>query len=117
MLKDVYKKFGAIGAYVAFQKLFNMQFTNNKALAYQINTLIKACAYVNNTDIMVNKQLFMLLVTNSFLQLYQSITSTILNTIANVKTLKTVNICICIAEEEQHYIASYIQIACISKVP
>jgi ribosomal protein L44E len=50
-----YKKPGAIGVFVAFQKLFNAQLSDGSALELQINAMIEAANQVNNAGIEVKE--------------------------------------------------------------
>ena len=56
-LKNEYEKPGAVGAFVAFQKLFNLQLSDSSSLGPQIDAMIQAANEVNNAGIAVADQL------------------------------------------------------------
>lgn len=77
-LQDGYKKPGAVGAFVAFQKLFNTTLSDTSTLGSQIDSMIEAASQVNNVGIEVNVQLLSLLIINCLPKSYQQLAGTIL---------------------------------------
>jgi hypothetical protein len=112
-----YKKPGVVGAFVAFQKLFNAQLSDGSALDPQIDAVIEAANQVNNAGIEVKEQLVALLLVNCLPKSYQQIASTILTTHVDLTKLKPSDIRPRIIEEESRRMANRTQISCISKAP
>ena len=116
-LKDEYEKPGAVGAFVAFQKLFNAQLNDSSALGPQLDAIMEASNQVNAAGIEVKEQLVALLMVNCLPKSYQSIASTILATHADVSKLKPSDVRPKIVEEESRRIANRTQISRVSKAP
>jgi hypothetical protein len=112
-----YEKPGAVGAFVAFQKLFNAQLSDGLALGPQIDAVIEMANQVNNAGIEVKEQLVALLLVNCLPKFYQQIASTILTTHVNLTKLKPSNVCPRIIKEESRCVANRMQILRISKAP
>lgn len=106
-----------MGAFVAFQKLFNTTLSNTSALGPQIDSMIEAASQVNNTGIEVKNQLLSLLIINCLPKLYQQLAGTILFTAADVKKLTPAEIKPKIIKKEQRRVATRTQISKISKGP
>ena len=116
-LKDTYEKPGAVGAFVAFQKMFNAHLSDQSALAPQIDSIIEHAARVNNAGITVSEQMTALVIVNCLPKSYQGLAGTILATEKDLKDLKPSSIRPKILEEEQRRVANRTQIARVSKPP
>lgn len=116
-LQTEYEKPEAVGAFVAFQKLFNAVLSDRSALGPQIDSMIEASTQVNNAGIAVTEQLVALLIVNSLPTSYQTIAGTILSTSADVTKLKLKDIKPKIVEEEQRRVANQAQISRVSTAP
>ena len=83
-LKDEYEKPGAVGAFVAFQQLFNTVLSDSTSLGPQLDKMVEDAAQVTNAGIEVKDQLLALLMINSLPKSYQQIAGVILSTVADV---------------------------------
>lgn len=116
-LRDTFEKPGAVGAFVEFQTLFNSRLSDNSPMGPQIDAMIEAAARVTAAGIDVKDQLLGLLLVNAMPKSYQTITSTILATVADVTKLTYTDIRPKILEEEQRRVANKTQLTKVSKVP
>lgn len=116
-IKDGYEKPGAVGAFVAFQKLFNAQLSDASPLGPQIDALLKAANQVNAAGIDVKEQLISLLIINCLPKSYQALSSTILATTPDIKLLKPSDVRPKIVEEEVRRQSNRLQVNRISKAP
>lgn len=92
LLAMAYKKPGMVGAFVAFQNLFNSQLVDTKPLGPQLDHLHEAATQVAAAGIEVRDQLLALLMINALPKSYQALSGTILATAPNVVALKPSNV-------------------------
>lgn len=116
-LKTEYEKPGAVGAFVAFQALFNAQLVDTSPLGPQLDALHEAAAQVTVAGIEIKDQLLALLMVNCLPKSYQTLASTILAVHKDVKDLKPSDVKPKIVEEEARRIANCTQISRVSSAP
>ena len=106
-----------MGAFVAFQALFNAQLVDTSPLGPQLDALHEAAAQVTVAGIEIKDQLLALLMVNCLPKSYQTLASTILAVHKDVKDLKPSDVKPKIVEEEARRIANRTQISRVSSAP
>lgn len=115
-IKNQYEKPGAVGAFVAFQQLFNTVLSDSASLGPQIDAVVEKSAMVNAAGIEIKPQLVALTIVNALPKSYQALSSTILAT-EDLAKLTPSSIKPKIVEEEQRRLANKVQVSRVSKAP